>query len=56
MATTRVHGGKATEKHVMRLYEMGWHIPNIASMAGVKPNVVREIMEQRGIDVSEILD
>ena len=55
MATTRVHGGKAAERQVMKLYNEGWHIPNIASIAGVKPGVVREILESRDIDVSGIM-
>ena len=53
--TTRVHGGKAAERQVMRLYNEGWHIPNIASIAGVKPGVVKEILESRDIDVSGIM-
>ena len=56
MATTRQHGGTATEKQVMKLYNEGWHIPNIASIADTKASVVKDILEKRNIDVSGIME
>lgn len=47
MATTRVHGGKALEKQVIRLQKEGWHIANIASIAKVDAGTVREILKRR---------
>lgn len=53
---TRVHGGKALEQQVIRLQKEGWHVANIASIAGVNQNVVKDILESRDIDVSGIME
>jgi lambda repressor-like predicted transcriptional regulator len=49
MATTRVHGGKALEEQVIRLHKEGWHLANIASIAKVNAETVREILKRRNI-------
>jgi len=49
MATTRVHGDKALEQQVIRLQKEGWHIANIASIAKVNADTVREILKRRNI-------
>lgn len=49
MAKTRLHGEKALEQHVIRLHEEGWHVPNIASIAKVDADTVREILKRRNI-------
>ena len=49
MATTRVHGCKALEQQVIRLQKEGWHIANIACIAKVNADTVREILKRRNI-------
>lgn len=49
MTATRVHGGKALEQQVIRLQKEGWHIANIASIAKVNADTVREILKRRNI-------
>lgn len=49
MATPRVHGGKALEQQIIQLQEEGWHIANIASIAKVNAETVREILKRRNI-------
>lgn len=53
--TTRVHGGKTTEKQVMKLYNEGWHIPNIASMAQIGAHAVIDILSKNNILIKDIL-
>lgn len=56
MTAKRVHGGKALEQQVIRLQKEGWHVANIASIAGMKAGVVKEILESHDIDVSGIME
>ena len=49
MATTRVHGGNTLEQQVIRLQKEGWHMANIASIAKVDADTVREILKRRNI-------
>lgn len=49
MTTTRVHGGKTLEQQVIRLQKEGWHVANIASIAKVNADTVREILKRRNI-------
>lgn len=49
MAKTRLHGEKVLEQHVIRLHEEGWHVANIASIAKVDADTVREILKRRNI-------
>ena len=36
-------------KQVMRLYDEGWHVANIASIAKVKADTVRQILKDNHI-------
>lgn len=45
----RIHGENATITQVVRLHNEGWQIENIASMARVKPERVRQILKDKGI-------
>jgi hypothetical protein len=47
METKRVHGGKATEKQIVRLHKEGWHPVNIASIAHIDIETVREVLKRR---------
>jgi len=49
MDTAKVHGGKALEKQIIRLQKEGWHVANIASIAKVDADTVREILKRRNI-------
>lgn len=49
MTTTKQHGGRALERQVMNLWREGWHIPNIASIARVKPDVVKDVLERNKV-------
>lgn len=49
MVTTRVHGSKALEQHVILLQKEGWHVANIASIVKVNAETVREILKRRNI-------
>jgi transposase len=55
MATTRLHGGRAAERQVMKLYYEGWHIPNIASMAQIGAHAVIDILSKNNILIKDIL-
>lgn len=47
--TKRIHGENATITQVIKLHNEGWKIENIASMARVKPERVRQILKDKGI-------
>lgn len=49
MATARVHGGNTLEQQVIRLQKEGWHVANIASIAKVNADTVRDILKRRNI-------
>lgn len=55
MATTRQHGGTSLDRRVMDLYREGWHIPNIASIARVKPDTVREVLERHKVIIDKVI-
>ncbi len=40
---------KTIEKKVVALHKEGWHVPNIASIAGVKPDVVKRILKEKNL-------
>jgi hypothetical protein len=37
------------EKKVIALHKEGWHVPNIASIAHVKPDVVMQILRDKNL-------
>lgn len=37
------------EKKVIALHNEGWHVANIASIARVKPDVVRQILREKNL-------
>lgn len=39
------------EKKVIALHKEGWQVPNIASIARVKPDVVKQILREEPADV-----
>lgn len=47
--TKRLHGGRTTEQHVLDLQKNGWGVTNIASIAGVSAQTVREILRRKNI-------
>ena len=40
---------KMIEKKVVALHKEGWHVPNIASIARVKPDVVMQILREKNL-------
>ncbi len=52
MATARRN--QVTDRRVMDLYREGWHIPNIASIARVKPDTVREVLERHKVIIDKV--
>jgi len=47
--TKRLHGGRTTEQYVLDLQKNGWGVANIASIAGVSAQTVREILKRKNI-------
>jgi len=47
--TKRLHGGRTTEQYVLDLQKNGWQVANIASIAGVDAQTVREILRRKNI-------
>lgn len=47
--TKRLHGGRTTEQYVLDLQKNGWQVANIASIAGVSAQTVREILIRKNI-------
>lgn len=47
--TKRLHGGRTTEQYVLDLHKNGWCVTNIASIAGVSAQTVREILRRKNI-------
>ena len=45
----RIHGNGILEKKILDLYNEGWHLANIASIAHSDANTVREILNRNGI-------
>jgi hypothetical protein len=45
----RLHGGKATEKQIIRLHNEGWYPANIASIAQANIATVREVLKRRNL-------
>lgn len=37
------------EKKIIALHKEGWHVPNIASIAKVKAEVVRQILRDKNL-------
>ena len=40
---------KSIEKKVIALHKEGWHVPNIASIARVKAEVVKQILREKNL-------
>ena len=47
--TKRLHGGRTTEQYVLDLHSNGWQVANIASIAGVSAQTVREILARHKV-------
>lgn len=47
--TKRLHGGRTTEQYVLDLHKNGWCVTNIASIAKVDAETVREILRRKNI-------
>ena len=47
--TKRLHGGRTTEQYVLDLQKNGWQVANIASIAKVDAQTVREILRRKNI-------
>lgn len=47
--TKRLHGGRTTEQYVLDLHSNGWCVTNIASIAKVDAETVREILRRKNI-------
>lgn len=45
----RLHGGKATERQIVRLHNEGWHPANIASIAHTSVETVLEVLNRRNL-------
>ena len=40
---------RTIEKKVIDLHKEGWHVTNIASIARVKPDVVKQILREKNL-------
>lgn len=40
---------KTIEKKVIALHKEGWHVTNIASIARIKPDVVKQILREKNL-------
>lgn len=47
--TKRLHGGRTTKQYVLDLQREGWYPANIASIAKVDTETVREILRRKNI-------
>ena len=47
--STHIHGQQALEQHIIQLHHDGWGIGIIASMAHCKPDVVQQVLKDKGI-------
>jgi uncharacterized protein (DUF433 family) len=47
--TMRLHGEKTTVQRVLDLHREGWHPDNIASIAKVSIDRVKQILKDKGI-------
>ena len=47
--TKRLHGGRTTEQYVLDLHKNGWRVTNIASIAKVDAETVREILARHKV-------
>jgi len=47
--TKRLHGGRTVEKYIYDLQKEGWGVSNIASIAKVEAETVREILKRKNI-------
>jgi len=52
--TARRKVNPVTDRRVMALYREGWHLPNIASIARLKPDVVREVLERHKVFIDKV--
>lgn len=44
-----IHCEKALQRQILRLHKEGWQIANIASIAQCKPDVVQQVLKDKGI-------
>lgn len=44
-----IHCEKALQLQILRLHNEGWQIANIASIAQCKPDVVQQVLKDKGI-------
>jgi hypothetical protein len=44
-----IHCEKALRRQIIRLHKEGWQIANIASIAQCKPDVVQQVLKDKGI-------
>ena len=47
--STHIHCEKALQRQILRLHKEGWQIANIASIAQCKPDVVQQVLKDKGI-------
>lgn len=52
--TARRKVNPVTDRRVMDLYREGWHLPNIASIARLKPDTVREVLERHNVFINKV--
>jgi len=52
--TARRKVNPVTDRRVMNLYNEGWHLPNIVSIARLKPDVVREVLMRHKVIIDKI--
>jgi intein-encoded DNA endonuclease-like protein len=46
---THIHCEKVLRRQILQLYKEGWHIANIASIVQCKPDVVLQVLKDKGI-------
>lgn len=44
-----------TVRRVMSLYEEGWHVPNIASIARLRPDTVKQVLLMKNVEVEKLM-
>ena len=44
-----IHCEKALQRQILRLHKEGWQVANIASIVQCKPDVVHQILKDKGI-------
>lgn len=47
--STHIHYEKVLQRQILRLHKEGWQIANIASIAQCKPDVVQQVLKDKGI-------